>query len=61
MNKTVDPHNGRVATANYLGGNNDLDKSGGKSMGATSGQRDRPMRATPGVAGQLAAAGGLPT
>lgn len=61
MNKTVDPHNRSVATANYLSGNNDSDKSGGKRVGATSGQRDRPVRTTPAVAGQLAAAGGLPT
>lgn len=61
MNKTVGPHNRSVATANCLSGNNDLDKSGGKRVGETSGQRDRPVRPAPGVAGQLAAAGGLPT
>lgn len=61
MNKLAGPHDRSVATLNYLSGNNDLEKPGGKHIGATSGQSDRPAGPTPGVAGQLATAGGLPT
>lgn len=61
MNKAAGPDNRNAATLNYLCGNNDLEKSGGKHIGATSGQSDRPVRTNPGVAGQLATAGGLPT